>query len=286
MIEIKNVTKKFGRKLVLDDVSCKLDKGVYGLLGPNGAGKTTLFRCILNLYATNCGQIVIDGVPSRKSRKLNIGYLPQSFGLFKELNVADAMKYFCNIKKVPRKAREEEITRCIRAVNMEEHLKKSGGKLSGGMIRRVGVAQALLNKPGIILFDEPTAGLDPEERMRFKNVVSHLGDEETVIISTHIVEDVEVCCEQVIVMNEGRVVCIKKCSELVEDARGKVYSCQKEGLGQIPCEYVVEKQFERDGEVYYRVLIRESNSAGDGFMEEAPTIEDGYMVNIRWGMGA
>lgn len=282
MIEIKNVEKKFGNKQVLNNVSIKIDNGIYGLLGPNGAGKTTLFRCMMNLYSMSGGEITIDGVPLKKNKKISIGYLPQSFGLFKELNVMDAMKYFCNIKKVPRKGRDKEIARCIYAVNLEEHLKENGKKLSGGMIRRVGVAQALLNRPQIILFDEPTAGLDPEERMRFKNVISHLGKEETVIISTHIVEDVEACCEKVIVMNEGKIVCMKKCSELVDDARGKVYSCQKEKLEQIPCEYVVEKQFERDSTVYYRVLVNDRNGLGDGYFEEQPTIEDGYMVNIRW----
>ena len=282
MIEIKNVEKKFGNKQVLNNVSIKIDNGIYGLLGPNGAGKTTLFRCMMNLYSMSGGEITMDGVPLKRNKKISIGYLPQSFGLFKELNVMDAMKYFCNIKKVPRKGRDEEIARCIYAVNLEEHLKENGRKLSGGMIRRVGVAQALLNRPQIILFDEPTAGLDPEERMRFKNVISHLGKEETVIISTHIVEDVEACCEKVIVMNEGKIVCMKKCSELVDDARGKVYSCQKEKLEQIPCEYVVEKQFERDSTVYYRVLVNDRNGLGDGYFEEQPTIEDGYLVNIRW----
>lgn len=204
MIEVKHVSKRFGKKQVLNNISCTIEKGIYGLLGPNGAGKTTLMRCMTNLYSLSGGEVLIDGVSSKKKKKTNIGYLPQSFGLFKELNVYDSMNYFCNLKGIPKKERKEEILRCIHAVNMEENLKKAGGKLSGGMMRRVGVAQALLNHPELILFDEPTAGLDPEERIRFKNTISSLGGEETVIISTHIVEDIEACCDKVIVMDRER----------------------------------------------------------------------------------
>lgn len=280
MIELIHVSKKFGKKIVLNDINCEIDHGIYGLLGPNGAGKTTLMRCMTNLYAMSSGKIKIDGLVSTKQKGTNVGYLPQSFGLFKELNVSDSMKYFCNLKKIPRKERAAEIERCIQAVNMQEHMKKAGGKLSGGMMRRVGVAQALLNHPPLILFDEPTAGLDPEERMRFKRTISGLGQDETVIISTHIVEDIEACCDKVMVMNEGRLLCIKTCEELRGVARGRVIACKKNDEEKFAGNYFIEKQFEKNGEIYYRVLLQD-NKDSDGFEQMEPTIEDGYMAMIK-----
>lgn len=280
MIELMHVTKKFGKKMVLSDISAEIDHGIYGLLGPNGAGKTTLMRCMTNLYAMSGGQIKIDDVLSTKQKGTNVGYLPQSFGLFKELNVYDSMKYFCNLKKIPRKERAEEIERCLQAVNMQEHKKKAGGKLSGGMMRRIGVAQALLNHPALILFDEPTAGLDPEERMRFKRTISSLGQEETVIISTHIVEDIEACCDKVMIMNEGKLLCIKTCEELRDVARGKVIACPKDEETKFSGKYFIEKQYEKDGKIYYRVLLQNPMDA-EGMEMLEPTIEDGYMAIIK-----
>lgn len=280
MIEIKNVSKKFGKKEILKNINFVMDKGVYGLLGPNGAGKTTLMRCLTNLYSLSAGEVWMDGVNVKKKKRVNVGYLPQTFGLFKELNVYDAMNYFCNLKGIPRGRRKEEIMRCIRAVNMEENLKKRGGNLSGGMMRRIGVAQALLNKPSCILFDESTAGLDPEERMRFKNIISALGKEETVVISTHIVEDVEACCDKVIIMDQGKILCIKTCGELAQDAAGKVIACKKGEEAKLTCGYYIEKQFEKGGEIYYRVLLQDKLCAGSFDLLE-PTIEDGYMSVIK-----
>lgn len=280
MIELIKVSKRFGKKTVLQEVNCKIGKGVYGLLGPNGAGKTTLMRCMTNLYSLSGGEVLVDGVSLKKKKNFNFGYLPQTFGLFKELNVYDSMVYFCNLKGIEKRDRKEEIMRCIRAVNMEENLKKAGGKLSGGMMRRVGVAQALLNKPECILFDEPTAGLDPEERMRFKNIISGLGKEETVIISTHIVEDIEACCDKVIIMNQGRIVCVKTCRELTEHASGRVIACKKGEESALSCDYFIEKQYEKNDQIYYRVLIQDPACA-DSYEVLEPTIEDGYMIMIK-----
>ncbi|MCM1245757.1 MAG: ATP-binding cassette domain-containing protein [Roseburia sp.] len=280
MIEIKKVSKRFGKKEVLRDISCVIEKGVYGLLGPNGAGKTTLMRCMTDLYPLSSGDILIDGVSIKKKDKSDIGYLPQSFALFKELSVYDSMNYFCNLKGIGKKNRKEEIMRCIHAVNMEKYLKRTGGKLSGGMMRRIGVAQALLSKPELVLFDEPTAGLDPEERIRFKNIISSLGEQETVIISTHIVEDVDACCEKVIIMDRGEILSIKTCRELVEDVQGKVIACRKGEEEKLTSDYFIEKQYEKDGDIYYRVIVNDRNEA-DMFEALEPTIEDGYMAIIK-----
>lgn len=280
MIEINHVSKRFGRKQILKNIHVTIDDGIYGLLGPNGAGKTTLMRCLTNLYSLSGGDISIHGISFKKSKKLNIGYLPQSFGLFKELKVYDMMQYFCNLKGLPKKQRKEEIERCLRQVNMETNRDTPGGKLSGGMMRRVGVAQALIHHPKLILFDEPTAGLDPEERMRFKNIISGLGADETVIISTHIVEDIEACCDKVIIMNDGRVLCVKTCGELASVAENKVIACEKGKENLIPCGYYIEKQYVEDAKMYYRVLLEDADGA-EGFEVLKPAIEDGYMAVIK-----
>mgnify|MGYP002626441191 FL=1 len=207
MIELKNVEKKFGNNVILSDINCSIPTGLYGLLGPNGAGKTTLMRCMTDLYSINKGKIIIDGKPNTKVKKNGIGYLPQNFGLFKELTVDEIMMYFCNLKGIEKKDRKDQVDRALHIVNMEKNRKKFCGKLSGGMVRRVGIAQALLGHPNLILLDEPTVGLDPEERRRFKDAIIELGkdQDQTILMSTHIVEDVDDTCENVILMKDGKI---------------------------------------------------------------------------------
>lgn len=278
MVNIDHMSKRIGKKVILEDINCQLENGVYGLLGPNGAGKTTLMRCMTELYRVSKGSIKIDGVRIKKKKEREIGYLPQSFGLFKELSVYDSMKYFCNLKGIHGKEMSEEIDKCLKAVYLSDKKKIAGGKLSGGMIRRAGVAQALLGHPKLLLFDEPTAGLDPEERMRFKNILSDWGKNETVVISTHIVEDIEACCDHVIIMDQGKICCIMTCNEIVQYASGKVFCCRKGEEEKIEGKYFLEKQYEEQGEIWYRILV---SDAGCGLKASPPTLEDGYMCIIK-----
>lgn len=275
MIEVINVTKNIGKHTILNNLSFTLEHGVYGLLGPNGAGKTTLMRCLTDLYPINHGEILINGKKAKK-RETSIGYLPQFFGLYKELSVWDSMKYFCALKKIKKAAQDNMITECLEKVNMIDRKKVKGKKLSGGMIRRVGIAQALLNSPPLILFDEPTAGLDPEERIKFKNIISGLGTNETVIISTHIVDDIEAACDHVIVMNNGNVIGIYTCEELRQKATDKVFSCSEKDLTTSDC--YIEKCYEENGTKKYRVL---SNNPSEHWEKLSPTLEDGYMCIIK-----
>lgn len=277
MVTFTHVSKKIGNKEVLNNINCQLEHGVYGLLGPNGAGKTTLMRCMTNIYQTVEGDIAIDGVSVKKKHKNKVGYLPQGFGLFKELSVYDSMQYFCNLKGIERKKREKEIEECLKAVYLLEKKKCKSGSLSGGMLRRVGIAQALLGKPELILFDEPTAGLDPEERMHFKSILSSLGKEETVVISTHIVEDIEACCDYVLVMNRGEIYEIGTCEDIRNHALGKVFECPISEADKLEGKFFIEKQYEKEGVIYYRILAGNSY----GMKEVTPTLEDGYMCIIK-----
>lgn len=270
MIEIKNLNKSFGTKEVLSGINCRLENGIYGFLGKNGAGKTTLMRCMTGIYGDWSGEILVNG-KSVKKKAVMAGYLPQSFGMFKELNVLDMMRYLACAKKISKKGRDQEIMRCLRAVYMENRVKSRVGALSGGMVRRLGIAQALMGSPGLLLFDEPTAGLDPEERMHFKNILSSLGKKETVIVSTHIVEDIEACCDAVIIIDKGRILKVGTCREIADAASNRVYVCPKGK--EITEDYFIEKQFEKDGEICYRIL----SAAALQLQKLEPTLEDGYL---------
>ena len=210
MIEIKGLTKKFKHKKVLDQVSFKLENGVYGMLGPNGAGKTTLIRCMLGLYPIQEGEINMDIFPYQ------IGYLPQNFSLLRELTVYDMLYYFAGLKKIQKERYEEAIDKALNFVNLAEYKKSRIAKLSGGMQRRVGIAQAILGEPPLMIFDEPTVGLDPEERKRFKDMLFELKQDRVILFSTHIVGDLEEVCDRVIMMNEGKVIKTGMLQELCE----------------------------------------------------------------------
>lgn len=197
MIKIENVSKNFRRHKAIKGITCELDKGCYGLLGPNGAGKTTLLRCILGLYP------VSEGVVSLQKGE-QIGYLPQRFGMFHELKVKEMMYYFAAAKKVSKEKREAEIERVLADVNLSEKAEEKVGHLSGGMQRRLGIAQAILGDPDILFLDEPTTGLDPEERSHFKEIIRKLAkDDKIIVISTHIVQEVEAVCDRVLIMKDG-----------------------------------------------------------------------------------
>lgn len=199
MLILENVSKKFRKREALKDVSIQMEEGCYGLLGPNGAGKTTLLRCVLGLYPISSGRISLDGKPGE------IGYLPQKFGMFQELTAYDMLYYFAAVKKIPGHLRKGEIEKVLSLVNLEDRYGEKVGKLSGGMQRRIGIAQALLGNPRFIFLDEPTAGLDPEERTRFRAIIGEIKEGRTILLSTHIVEDVESICDRVIMMNHGRI---------------------------------------------------------------------------------
>lgn len=211
MIQLNSVTKKFGKKMVLEDITTEINEGIYGLLGPNGAGKTTLIRCILGIYPQKQGAVLIEGETKKHP---NIGYIPQNFELFPQMSIFECMSYFCSMKGIKKKQRKDEIARCLSLVNMQTHQKEKCGKLSGGQIRRVGIAQALLGNPEYIIMDEPTVGLDPEERIRFIDLITEIGKITTIILSTHIIEDVEKCCNQVIILKQGKIVYQNSCDQL------------------------------------------------------------------------
>ena len=276
MLSIPGLRKKLGRREILKGIDAELEAGVVGLLGANGAGKTTIIRCLTGIYDLDAGTVAYEGEDIQRSKtyRPNLGYLPQAFGMFRELTVYEMMDYFCALKKVPKEKRPAMIEDCLQKVNLEDRIRSRVSTLSGGMVRRVGIAQSLLGDARVIIMDEPTSGLDPQERARFKNMVARMkGQDKLALISTHIVEDVESLCDRVLVMHEGQVLFNGDCEALAARAQGLVYSVPNRAIPQIKGEYY-EAQVTQAGS---RVICREPQ----GFEMLEPSLEDGYMAVMK-----
>lgn len=279
MLEVKSLSKSFGSKEVLRSISFSLEAKVYGLLGANGAGKTTLMRCMAGLYEPQRGEILYNDVRINKSKAFhgNLGYLPQAFGMFHELTLYEMMDYMCSLKGVDKSRCSSEIFKALAMVNLEDKARDRIKTLSGGMIRRAGIAQALLGDVKVMLLDEPTAGLDPSERVRFKSTIRELKKDKVVLISTHIVEDVDACCNSVIVINEGTVLFEGPCEELKNIAKNRIYNVAANNFDSIVGEKFILQVNEIEGKVYHRILAKEKQ----GFDSEKPSLEDGYMCLVK-----
>lgn len=274
MIEIEHLYKKYGKKDVVKDVSFTLDTSVYGLLGPNGAGKTTLLRLL-------AGVIYGKGKISYPADCKYIGYLPQKFGCFPELTVYEQMEYFACMKKIQKKERKDEIEKALEMVNLEDLKQVKCKKLSGGMVRRVGIAQAITGNPELILFDEPTVGLDVEERNRFIQIIAKLCGKTTILLSTHLVEDVKSVCKDIIIMNNGMVISEKTAAATTALAEGKVFKVKQNELVHIKLPYYAGRCETIDGVTYTRILTEEKPTVD--YCECIPDLEDGYFWMIKNG---
>jgi ABC-type multidrug transport system ATPase subunit len=209
-VEIRGLTHSFGSSQVLRGIDLEIGNGVFGLLGPNGAGKTTLLRALATAMRPSNGSLRLLGYdPSdhgeQRALRRRLGYLPQQFGYYRNFTVAEFVEYFALLKEVPIGEINEKVAQAIRRVGLEDRARKKLKTLSGGMVRRVGIAQAIVNEPSLLLLDEPTAGLDPEQRVSFRKLIREMGSRGTVIVSTHLVEDVGAACSEVAVMSEGRL---------------------------------------------------------------------------------
>jgi ABC-2 type transport system ATP-binding protein len=215
----------------LDNINLSIENGMFGLLGPNGAGKSTLMRILVTLMQPTSGEVLIDGLDIRNHRReirQMTGYLPQDFRFFTKLKAWEFLDYTARLGGIrSRRERRERIDEMLTGVGLFEFRNRMANKLSGGMKRRLGIAQALITRPRIIIVDEPTTGLDPEERIRFRNLLSDLGRSDTIIIlSTHIVGDISSTCNQVALLNEGSLIYRGTPDQLVEQAKGQVWSAE------------------------------------------------------------
>lgn len=226
-LEIVNLTKCFGDFKAVDDMNLKITNGVYGLLGVNGAGKTTLMKMLCTLLTPTSGQILCDGKDIRKMEgeyRSQLGYLPQEFGYYPDFTVKDYLLYIASLKGLRPAIAKKRVLELLEQVGLTKAVNRRMKKLSGGMKRRVGIAQAILNDPEILILDEPTAGLDPTERVRFRNLISRLSEDRIVILSTHIVSDVEYIANEIWLMKDGRLLQRGSLNEILDSMPEKVWS--------------------------------------------------------------
>lgn len=220
------VTKQYKNKIAVDRVSLSLKQGVYGLLGANGAGKTTLMRMMCGVLRADSGEIFYNGIKVEEERYRDIlGYLPQEFGYYPEFTAMDFLMYLSSLKGIPKKQAKEKARELLELVGLTQVEKKRIKTFSGGMKQRIGIAQALLNNPQVLVLDEPTAGLDPKERVKFRNLISSLGKDRIVLLSTHIVSDIEHIADIILLMKDGNIIHKGSLEEIITVINGKVWEC-------------------------------------------------------------
>jgi ABC-2 type transport system ATP-binding protein len=210
-VELTGIQRSFGKNKAVDGVSLELGEGVFGLLGPNGAGKTSLLRVLATVLPPSAGEMrLLDldprGPAARRAIRRRLGYLPQNLGYYPSFTVVEFIEYFALLKEMPSAAVQKAVAVAVERVDLGAKAKAKLRTLSGGMLRRVGIAQAIVNNPDLLLLDEPTAGLDPEQRVQFRALLRSLGETATVVVSTHLVEDVGAACSEVALMSAGTIV--------------------------------------------------------------------------------
>lgn len=252
-LRMQNLTKEFGDFTAVDHLNFTMENGVYGLLGVNGAGKTTLMKMLCTLLSPTSGEITCNGreiLGMGADYRRILGYLPQEFGFYPEFTVQDYLSYIAALKGLRPVVAKRRVQELIEKTGLKKAAKKKMKKLSGGMKRRAGIAQAMLNNPKILVLDEPTAGLDPNERIRFRNLISELAEDRLVLLSTHIVSDVEYIANQILLMRNGQIVLAGEAQELIDSMEEGVFSlyARKNDISHLMKKYKVSNlKTEHDG---------------------------------------
>jgi ABC-2 type transport system ATP-binding protein len=280
-LQIRNLSKLYPNGVqALKDVSLTIPRGMYGLLGPNGAGKSTLMRTLATLQDPDSGTAFLGGIDMLRDKdavRRTLGYLPQEFGVYPKVSAEDLLDHFAVLKGITRSKERKEIVRALlEQTNLFEHRKKKLGGYSGGMRQRFGIAVALLGDPKLIIVDEPTAGLDPAERVRFLNLLSELGENAVVILSTHIVEDVSELCSRMAIINRGEILLETEPLQAIAELNGKVWKriIEKSEVTAFERDYPVISTKLLAGRVVVHVLS--DSHPGDGFSPVEPDLEDVY----------
>lgn len=278
-IVISELNKFYGKKQALKDVNLTINQGMFGLLGRNGAGKTTLMKVLSTLIKSNNGNITLCDVPISNEREIRsmIGYLPQDFSMYSNMTVYEAMDYLGVLSGLSKAERKERIPKLLSKVNLQRNPKMKVKAMSGGMRRRLGIAQAILHDPKVLIVDEPTAGLDPEERIRFRNLLSELAEDRIVILSTHIVGDIEATCENIAILDEGEILFQGTVAKLLDEANGYIYTAEisKLELPLVKEKYAVTSMLTLRENVNIRFISDEHPFASA--VSSEPNVEDAYM---------
>ncbi|MFD2562365.1 ABC transporter ATP-binding protein [Aquimarina rubra] len=279
-LEIQNISKKYNRnKYGLKDFSITIEKGILGLLGPNGAGKSTLLKMIATVSKPTQGVIILNKnniVKDANYMRKQLGFLPQDFGVYPNLNAFEFLEYIAAMKGIGGSNLKSKIEQLLDGLNLLDAAKKPIGSYSGGMKQRVGIAQALLNNPSIVIFDEPTVGLDPEERVRFRNLISDLAQDCIVILSSHIVSDIDTIADQVAVMKNGSLLSYGNQEVLIKQVDQKVFSIiiDKEQLANFKNNQIVVSTSRKEGMLHVRYI---SETPIEHSIPQQANLEDAYL---------
>lgn len=287
MLIVNNLSKSFGSFSVLEDINLEFKNGVYGLLAPNGAGKTTLIKLLTTLIFPSKGEILYDGVEivalDEGYREI-LGYLPQDFGYYKNYSPKQFLLYISALKGIEKSKAIEVIDELLDLVALKEVANKKMKKFSGGMIQRVGIAQALLNNPKIIILDEPTAGLDPKERVRFRNIISELSRDKIVIISTHIVSDIEFIANEVIMIKDKKILYKDTIENICKTLEGKVYETEIDysSAKDFRRKHISLSEKQENGRMKIRFIAE--SAEGEGWRLVSPNLEDIFLYEYNEGI--
>lgn len=282
-IEINHLNQYYGKKQVLYDINLSISTGMFGLLGRNGAGKTTLLKTLVTLLPTNEGEIRMNGIDIHDQKRIRsiIGFLPQEFSMYGNMTAYQALDYLAVLSELDKRARQTRINALLEQVNLTIHKNVKVKAMSGGMKRRLGIAQALLNDPKILVVDEPTAGLDPEERLRFRNLLAEVSENKIVLLSTHIAGDIEAAAENVAILEQGRIIFSDSIEQLLLNAQGKIFSVQVPRTELNAAKKQVQIiSLQQDGSTSHLRFIGNPDAAIMSHplvIEERPTLEDAYL---------
>ena len=280
MLMVNNVSKSYGKFLVLKNINLEFTNGVYGLLAPNGAGKTTLIKMLTTLLFPSEGEILYNGIDIFKigdDYRDILGYLPQEFGYYKNYSPKEFLHYLSALKGMDRKQAKEKIDKLLKLVGLENVANKKMKKFSGGMIQRVGIAQAMLNDPKILILDEPTAGLDPKERVRFRNLLAELSRERIVILSTHIVSDIESIANEIIMIKDKEILYKDSLKNICKTLDGMVYETKVDfnQVSDFRKQYFSLSEKQEDDKMKIRFISQEK--LDDSWQALNPSIEDVFL---------